>query len=277
LIAIDDRRCSRNLVNSLTRRREAYHEEIGRETPQDDGQAHTIHGQVISKEAHLERFLVYDRWERVALVDRFFRSAPTPIDLVDGGLGERGDFAGGRYRIAGVLSDGRVGGRVAREGRLDGDDRNRIALEKTVLLAPGDDGFDVEIRLRSLAAAGLSFHFGVEWIVNMLAGRAHDRYVLIDGTRPEDPALAAAGDHPGVQRLSFIDGWLGERVDIDAPGADGWIRNALETVSLSEAGAERIYQGTVALPHWSLTLDPGAERVLTMRVGLRHGESVGDP
>ncbi len=277
LIAIDDREGARNLVNPLTRRREAYHSEIGKEPPKEDGGVHTIHDRIVSKEEHLERFLVYDRWERVALIDRFFRGAPGPFDLVDGGAGERGDFAGGRYQIAEVIREGRVGARLVREGRLDGDERLTLAVEKTVLLSPGVDGFDVEYCLRSLGSDSLSFHFGVEWLINMLAGRAHDRFVLVDGRRPEDPALAAAGNHPGARRLSLVDAWLQERVDIEAPDAAGWVRNALETVSLSEAGVERIYQGTIAMPYWPVTLAPGEERNLTMRISLRHGASVGEP
>jgi alpha-amylase len=276
LIAIDDRANARNLVNPLTRRREAYHAQIGRDAPSGDGAVRTIHDLVLSKEEHLERFLIYDRWERVALVDRFFRAAPGPLDLVDGGRTERGDFAGARYRIEEVIRDASVGARLAREGRLDGDDRRRVSVEKKILLAPGVDGFDVEYRLRSLGSEPLSFHFGVEWLINMLAGRAPDRFVLIDGRRPDDPALAAAGDHPGARRISLVDAWLGERVDIEASGADGWVRNALETVSLSESGAERIYQGTIAMPHWRRTLAPGEEVSLSMRFTLLRGESVGE-
>jgi hypothetical protein len=99
----------------------------------------------------------------------------------------------------------------------------------------------------------------------------------VDGRRPEDPALAAAGNHPGARRISLVDAWLHEQVDIEAPDAAGWVRNALETVSLSEAGVERIYQGTIAMPYWPVTLAPGEERNLTMRITLRHGASVGEP
>lgn len=278
LIAIDDRHGSRNLVNPLTRRREAYHAQIGGDAPAEDGAVHTIHDRVVSKEAHLERYLVYDRWERVALADRFFRSAPTPIDLVDGGVGERGDFAGGRYRIldAARTDDGSdaVVASLAREGILDRDDSRRLSIEKSLSLVAGGDCFMVRVRLRSLAGSPLAFHYGAEWLINMLAGRAHDRHVRVDGRAPEDPALAAPGDHPGAQRMTLTDEWLGEQVEIEAPGADGWVRNALETVSLSEAGAERIYQGTIAMPYWDITLGPSEERELTMRFTLRHGDAI---
>lgn len=54
-----------------------------------------------------------------------------------------------------------------------------------------------------------------------------------------------------------MDEWIGCEVEIgwsDTGGA-GWA--PIETVSLSEAGLERIYQGSALLVSWPLTLAPG--------------------
>ena len=40
--------------------------------------------------------------------------------------------------------------------------------------------------------------------------------------------------------------------------AADWWQFPLETVSLSEAGFERTYQGTTLMAHWPLNLEPGA-------------------
>ena len=45
----------------------------------------------------------------------------------------------------------------------------------------------------------------------------------------------------------------------------------LETVSLSEEGFERTYQGTVLLAHSKITLQPGQVWVRSWRVGVQSG------
>ena len=47
------------------------------------------------------------------------------------------------------------------------------------------------------------------------------------------------------------------------PPADAWIA-PIETVSNSEAGFERVYQGSALVQVWPLDLDPGA--TITIRV-----------
>ena len=143
-------------------------------------------------------------------------------------------------------------------------------------LFPGERRLEVSYRLASRAASPLDFYFGVEWIINLLAGRAPDRYVRVDGVPPEDPALAAKATHVGAVLVSLIDEWMKERVDLRAPGAAGWVRAPIETVSLSESGVERVFQGTALMPYWKVRLEPGADRGYGLTLELRHGEEIGE-
>ena len=47
-----------------------------------------------------------------------------------------------------------------------------------------------------------------------------------------------------------------------------WWQFPIETVSLSEAGFERTYQGTTFLAHWPLELEPGAVWKMKAQVEL---------
>jgi alpha-amylase len=50
--------------------------------------------------------------------------------------------------------------------------------------------------------------------------------------------------------------------------AADWWQFPLETVSLSEAGFERGYQGTTLMAHWPLDLEPGAMWKMKMQLNL---------
>jgi len=47
-----------------------------------------------------------------------------------------------------------------------------------------------------------------------------------------------------------------------------WWQFPLETVSLSEAGFERGYQGTTLMAHWPLNLQPGESLKLKVQINL---------
>jgi alpha-amylase len=273
---IDDRASHRNLVNGLARRREAYHEKIGSPDRPDDGSVRTIHDSIASKEAHLERYLLYDRSERFCLIDHLLDAAPTPDGLIGRKDLGQGDLAGGRYLHTTHRSRGMVEAVLTREGRLAGDPEGRLSVRKAVRLRAGVSGFEVAYSVKSLAPRAVRFHFGVEWLVNLLAGRAPDRYIMVDGRRPDDPDLAGMGAHRGVETFSLVDHWSEVRVDLLAREAAGWVRAPLETVSLSESGAERIFQGTIAMAYWDVRLEPGASFETMIGVRISHGLEIGE-
>jgi 4-alpha-glucanotransferase len=274
-LEIDDRVCGRNITNVLTRRPEAYHDEIRKKGLSEGGsEVRTIHDGISAKEEHLDRFLVYDRRDRLALIDRFFRTAPAPDDLINGDRNERGDFTTAPYRADVSGKKGIAQAILARKGCLDGDSRRGIEVGRVTRIRAGEDRFEVEITLHSMAGEDLSFHYGIEWLVNFLAGRAHDRFVLVDGIKTADPALVAAERLLPGRVVSFVDEWKQERVDITADRVAGWVRAPLVTVSLSEGGAESLYQGTILLPYWEVRLAPGSEWKTTLTCGFRNGPGV---
>ena len=74
------------------------------------------------------------------------------------------------------------------------------------------------------------------------------------------PSLASAAN------LTLADEWIGCEIEVawSGTGVVGWA--PIETVSLSEAGFERIYQGSAVLVSWPLTLAPGASWQGELRV-----------
>jgi alpha-amylase len=96
---------------------------------------------------------------------------------------------------------------------------------------------------------------GLEIVLNLLAPNVPDRYFEFAGKRQP---LAWSGVVEGSQ-LRVVDEWQNVAVTIDAPGASHlWIA-PIETVSESEEGFERVYQGSQILAIWPVQLMPAAK------------------
>ena len=95
-----------------------------------------------------------------------------------------------------------------------------------------------------------------------------DRYVFVEGRELGEPRLGARGEEFEVETFGMADEWKDLRVTfrLDRP-ATLW-RLPIETVSLSEAGFERVYQGTCLLPTWPLRLEPGEKADFSMDVEI---------
>ena len=92
----------------------------------------------------------------------------------------------------------------------------------------------------------------------LTAGDAPGRYL----TAPGRPSLGSTGRERGAGGVTLVDEWIGVRVRLEwAPAAElAW--GPVQTVSVSEAGYERIYQGTALLVVWPVELSARAGREL---------------
>ncbi len=75
LIEIDDRKRFKNLLNYITRRREKYHELIPQS--RDENEVKSIHEVVRSKGKDLDKYLIYDKYERAFGIDHQIGGVPT--------------------------------------------------------------------------------------------------------------------------------------------------------------------------------------------------------
>jgi hypothetical protein len=294
----------RNFSHGLTRRPEAYHDRLvavteakaleaaaasgglgnggpgaeppaaGRATPLEGsaaGSVKSIHDRVEMKEEGLERRLYYDWYRRESLVDHFFRTDST-LELFDQGTyGEQGDFVDHPYEAGTIESP--EGRRIVlrRDGRVwIAGHAVPVTIEKTVGLATGGSGLEVSYLIAHGEAAALDAWFGVEFNLSMLAGRAADRYYLLNGERPEsEPHLAGAGSHDGIRDVVLRDDWDAVEVRLESSRDASLWRLPVETITQSEAGFERIYQSSCVVPHWRIRLEPGETWKLTLRLSAR--------
>jgi len=227
-----------NAVNSLRRRPEAYHAKL-REASAGDAGAQSIHDRVVAKEAGLEHYLHYDRYNRHAFRCFVFGPGRSLDDYRFGRLEESPQFAGGPFEIVSAAA-----GRCTLQARAADchcEANKQISLHGSSVI--------VEWKLRSGGPAPLTA--GLEVVLNLLAPDAHDRYFVLpeNGQRPR---LHWAGEARGPS-LALVDEYLNLRIELRATPAPTWWVLPIFTVSLSEDGFEKVYQGSTILPHWPLT------------------------
>lgn len=103
--------------------------------------------------------------------------------------------------------------------------------------------------------------FGVELNLAFHMGPPPDRFVEINGERPDDPSVFAVAEIVGVREVRVVDVWLGlaAHLRLDPPGTL-W-RFPVQTLSRSEAGYEPVAQPVALLPHWPLGGPEGVSRL----------------
>jgi hypothetical protein len=226
------------LTNTLTRRSEHYHAKLAElEAPADEGAgAKSIHEIVTAKEEGLARFLVADPHARASLEERLYPAGAETCGYSDESL----DFSG--VRFAAEAPDGPAGP-LRLSGTLSLGEGRSLTLDKELVWTDDGRGLGIELRLAYAGSGRLKGLFASGWNFNFLAPDAPDRYILVDGRPAAEPILRSRGWERGLRRIEIRDEYSGVAVALAGEGLSVY-REPIETVSLSEAGFERVYQGS---------------------------------
>jgi alpha-amylase/alpha-mannosidase (GH57 family) len=270
IAAFDFRPSSATLINSVQRRPEVYHSrlrEAALATPGSGG-AGSIHDQVRVKEPNLETFLLYDRFLRHSFRLLLFDPSRTCSDYEKLRLDELAGPAAGNFEIRNSSANyaDLTFEQMLPEFAADRANPPRLAVTKHFLFGPAPKGCEVSCDV-ALAISGLlasSLRVGLESVINLLAPTEPDRFFE---TSVGNQNLQFAGRLPGPF-LRMQDGWQRLRVTLHAPGSEEFWVAPIETVSESEGGFERVYQGSQILAFWrpDLTKVPSFSARLMWRI-----------
>ena len=261
LAALDFRPSAVTLINSLRRRPEAYHQRLREASAAhaDPGRVASIHDGVRAREKGLERFLQYDRWPRNCFRLLLFSPERTYDDYAGIRLDENAALAGADYAVRSVGSrhlevscDTSVQGRGGHARKICCLKRFSFAHEG----ASEGDGYAVSCQL-DLSVSGaqpLRAFLGLELVLNLLAPTEPDRYFEAHGQRHP---LSWAAAVP-ASTLRVVDEWQNVAATIEAPSAAQFWIAPIETVSESELGFERVYQGSQILALWPVEIFTGS-------------------
>jgi len=252
LNSFDFRPCSSTLINSMQRRPEAYHSRLreAASTTPDSGGAVSIHDQVRVKEPHLERFLRYDRFPRHSFRLLLFEVSRTAREYEELQLNELAGLAAGAFEVrqSSVNSADLILEQALPEFAADPTNPPRLAVTKHFLFGPAPQGCEVscEVSLSLSAQLARPVVLGIESVINLLAPTEPDRFFE---TPTGHQNLRFSGALP-APLLRMEDGWQRLRITLNAPGSDEFWVAPIETVSESEGGFERVYQGSQILALW---------------------------
>jgi 4-alpha-glucanotransferase len=275
-----DIRAVRHALTAVMRRRpEAYHARLlafgagavsGDEAgghgadAEEAGAGHapaTIHSVVRSREPGLAERLRYDAYERRSGLVHLLASGLTASAFANGEGVELGDAVDGSYEVV-ALEPGVV--TLAREVAVAG---GLQVVQVTKRLLVGDDqrrpALDLEVTVESRADVPVRFDLAIEWSLTMLGGAGNPAaYYRIGAERLVHDSTGELADF-----ATIVSG--NEQIGIeltttaDPPATLWW--SPIETISNSEAGFERVYQGSALVFVWPIELPPGASRSVAVR------------
>lgn len=256
-----------NLLNTLARRDEAYHDALrdGRATVASDGQGEgSIHDMVQVKEAGLEKLLIYDPYRRATLRDHFFLAPPSPELLSQSAVLEAGSFATGPYGAT-KTEEGVTLTRVESWG-----DNLHLSVEKTLRLTPGESCVEIRYDIDVKGGEALGLVFGIEIGVNFLTGSADDRYYVSEDAHVHHNRLGTIGTQESTNHIALRDDWQELEFGVHLAESATLHRFPIETVSQSESGQERVYQGSMVVACWPIPSSTDAHVTRTLRLEVRN-------
>lgn len=280
LFELDFRPKSFNLLDTLARRYESYHDKLAQAVVEDEsageGEAQSIHHRVVSKEKGLEKLLHYDEIRRMSLVDHFFGPATTLETLFQSKHEECGDF----YRSPYAVDIQRDQVTLTRIGTVKSGGKNQsVQVEKTLSFSKDAAETTIAYTITNLSDQAVDLWFSSEFNVNLLAPDAPDRYYYL----PEVPKPSGTGNTAVAEQVALKDQRMVSRGVLENLSAiglkDEWMgidyaltfsrpaalwRFPVETVSQSEAGFEKIYQSSALYPNWKFSL--GAQETWTVEI-----------
>jgi alpha-amylase len=274
LVEWDWRATGLNLGNTLTRRPEGYHTELKEAaargtlvlTGQEKGLASIHSRSVRAKELGLQDKLYYDWYRRASLLDHVLAPDATLDTFYRCQYTELGDLANQPYTAQLTETGDRLTLKLVREGGVWKDKRQQpLRVEKTIALSAGQLALDVTYQLTNIGDTSIEARFGVETNWGIAGGDGPQAYSVWPGG--DLVRLNALHAVKSANEVGLVHEWYG-RVILTTDRAASWWQFPVETISKSEAGFERVYQGTSVTCHWPLALEPGATWHLALRFRL---------
>lgn len=247
LYELDLRSVRHNLLATLNRRPEPYHDVVRRAA--EFAQGGETNGGPRFKHADLDKKLAYDEWPRKSLVDHFLTPGLS-LDDFRLGHGLAGDFVSGPYDTVVRRSEERVEVRLFREGQCHGQP---VRVTKTIGLSAGSAKLEITYQLEGLAP-GSPVHFAVEFNFAGMAAGQEDRYFFDDRGRTLGPLETVQDLEPGT-RIGLADEWAGLVAALEFSIPTGVWTFPIQTISQSEGGYELVHQSSCVVPHWQFTAD----------------------
>ena len=261
----DWRARSYNLANVMSRRPEGYHRDLTLAAAEGKivapgeptEEVETIHTtRVRVKERGLEKELYYDWYRHGSFVDHFLHPDTTVDDVLRARFGEIGDFVNQPYGYAVSQTADSLALVFRRDGHVwQGDCFCPLRLEKEIRIRPGSPDVEARYTLTNTSHLTLTPHFAVETVWALLGGNGPTASAAVPDLPPfgfNEPVATRP-----TEEIHLRLGWLHMDIGLRfSQPAELWLF-PLHTISNSEGGFERTYQGSCLFAGWPQQLLPG--------------------
>jgi 4-alpha-glucanotransferase len=267
---LDLRPIRHNLLATLSRRPEAYHDLVQQGAGQNA--VSLVADAPRFKQADLHQRLHYDRYLRKSLIDHFYEPGVALSDLAANRERELGDFVQGMYDHQVKRSGRGVYVLLQRTGHVLG---HMVRLAKVVSIEADSPVLTIRYTLDGLPR-GQRLHFAVEFNFAGMAAGEENRYFTYDG-ETKAGQLQMLQDRQHAEKIGLVDEWLGLEVTLLSTRPAGFWAFPIQTVSQSEGGYELVHQSTAVLPHWLLEPDSQGhwETTLLLKLDTSRAEKRG--
>ncbi len=253
-----------NLLATIQRRPESYHEKVLRGGDDQAGEAASIHDRVVFKQDDLDQHLGYDLKMRKMMVDHFWDEHQSIHEVAQAKVLDRGDFADGSYQATIRRNSGRIQVMLAREGNVWGIP---IKVTKGITLSSGSDQLEIAYQIEGIPQ-GQVLHFGIEFNFAGMPDGQDDRY-FSNKLGESLGQLGESLDLPCTDTLKLTDDWLGLNVRLELAEPTTLWAFPIRTVSQSESGFELVHQSVVVQPHWIIRGNETGCWSTQMQLGLQ--------
>jgi hypothetical protein len=248
LVELDDYKLNFNLCDTLKRRKEGYHWKLskaqldsGEETTADE--TASIHELVLTKELGLEKLLANDWYLRRCFIDHFLPAQADINKFLSGHFGDEGDFTLGKYEYLPYTEAGNVTLRC--QGHIWRSEKaSALTVEKRFYFGAESEVIAVNYKLVAENENINNVRFAVENNFNFLSGHDRDRYALFNGARREGCYLDSIISVPNCLTTVVKDDRRQLAVALAVDRDSELWQVPIFTISLSEGGFEKVYQGT---------------------------------
>jgi len=226
---LDLKQYDKNLLNVLSRKKEAYHKRLiefeNNNTKLNPQQVKTIHDLVMVKEQGLSKKLYYDWHQRYSFLDHFLHPNTTFENFYKSQYGEQGNFTIEEYQVDKIDKKNFVVS-LSRIGNVwVGSDNCRLKITKKYSIEDNKNSINCEYYIENLSEKEISLWFLTE--LNMLVfGKQQNTLLEFE-----------------AESYKIIDEDKKFTIEINSEQKKLFWVFPIETISMSEAGFERTYQG----------------------------------
>lgn len=261
-----------NLIDTLSRKEEAYHEQLLNEDAKNphaqeaaEGEQLSIHEMEKKYDPDTKDYLSFDRAPRYALMDRILKSAVGAEDYAKLNYEELASFSQELYDVC-----AEEGGR--RRLKLSATSA-AFAIEKTVDFEE-DGTLSVDCLIKNEGAEPADFVYAIENNFTLLAPDADDRYYFSsDGGKPEPLAdgwkMNEYGSYKGKSLGALDEGYKMIAFEIECAEETDFLRLPCITVSDAVDRFEKVYQNSCITMLKELSLNAGEEFCFSFKMTVK--------